>query len=347
MGHKCPYRYIAGDGASLVVDSIVAEQQPCALVTLGIAKPDGRGIAPLSLTRPIGDCCPLHKIVGMEDADRGWEQWQWDEALFVGTAAYYQRGRLPYSPGLADAFASSLSLDGRGRLLDVDCGPGTVALLLSKLFQEVIGLDPDAGMLREARRIASERQIANASWVQLRAEELPHALGSFLVVTFAASFHWLDRLLVARTVKDMLGPEGVVVHVDNPHQDSLAPDPEHPAPPRDRIDALRRAYLGPDRRAGQSIRNSSPDNETQIFREAGFVGPKITLVPDGRSLTRTVDDIVAETFSMSSTAPHLFGPRHSEFQSDLRRELLESSPQGLFSERLPDNKLNIWRPAQR
>ena len=100
------------------------------------------------------------------------------------------------------------------------CGPGTVALLLSKLFEEVIGLDPDADMLREARRIASDRQISNASWVQLRAEELPHALGSFLVVTFAASFHWMDRLLVARTVKDMLDPEGVVVHDALPAEQS-------------------------------------------------------------------------------------------------------------------------------
>jgi SAM-dependent methyltransferase len=283
----------------------------------------------------------------MDDTGGGWEQWQWDETLFVGSAAYYQRGRLPYSPGLADAFTSLLSLDGRGRLLDVGCGPGTVALLLSKLFEEVVGLDPDADMLREARRIGAERQIANASWVQLRAEELPHALGAFLVVTFAASFHWMDRLLVARTVKDMLDPEGVVVHVDNRHQDSLAPGPEYPAPPRDRIDALRRAYLGADRRAGRSIRNSSPDNEAQVFREAGFVGPEITLVPDGRVLTRTVDDIVAETFSVSSTAPHLFGPRLSEFESDLRRELLESSPQGLFSVRLPDNELKVWSPARR
>ena len=46
--------------------------------------------------------------------------------LFAGAAGYYEQGRLPYAPGLADAFARPLALDGQGRLLDVGCGPGTV-----------------------------------------------------------------------------------------------------------------------------------------------------------------------------------------------------------------------------
>jgi hypothetical protein len=42
--------------------------------------------------------------------------WEWDETLFRGSARYYERGRLPYPPGLADALAATLGLDGRGRL---------------------------------------------------------------------------------------------------------------------------------------------------------------------------------------------------------------------------------------
>ncbi|HLH59561.1 MAG TPA: hypothetical protein VKV33_10470, partial [Streptosporangiaceae bacterium] len=61
----------------------------------------------------------------MSVAPGGWENWSWDESLFAGTARYYEQGRLPYAPGLADVFARSLALDGRGRLLDVGCGPGT------------------------------------------------------------------------------------------------------------------------------------------------------------------------------------------------------------------------------
>ncbi|MFF3145823.1 SAM-dependent methyltransferase, partial [Streptomyces sp. NPDC057927] len=57
--------------------------------------------------------------------------WEWDDTLFSGTAPYYRRGRLPYAPGLADVLAEVLRLDGRGRLIDVGCGPGTLALSLA------------------------------------------------------------------------------------------------------------------------------------------------------------------------------------------------------------------------
>jgi ubiquinone/menaquinone biosynthesis C-methylase UbiE len=274
-----------------------------------------------------------------------WFEWEWDQTLFAGAAAHYDRGRLPNAPELADAFVKALGLDGRGRLLDVGCGPGTVALPLADRFQEVVGLDADAGMIREAQRLASERGVMNARWVQGRAEDLSADLGPFDVVTFAASFHWMDRPLVAGIIRRMLEPDGAVVHVDNRHQDDLALDDALPAPPVERIAALRRAYLGEDRRAGQGIRNSSPGDEAAVFRAAGFAGPELVVVPDGRTIVRSADDLVAETFSLSSSAPHLFGDRLSQFEADLRGVLAEASPDDEFAVRLPDNELKIWRLA--
>jgi len=272
-------------------------------------------------------------------------EWEWDETLFAGAAAYYDRGRLPNAPGLADAFEKALGLDGRGRLLDVGCGPGTVTLPLAGLFGEVVGLDADAGMIQEAQRLASERGVMNARWVHARAEDLPADLGRFGVITFAASFHWTDRPRVAGITRTMLEPHGALVHVDNRHQDGLGLDQALPAPPVERIAELRRAYLGDDRRAGQGIRNSSPGDEAAVFRAAGFAGPRRVIVPDGRTIVRSADDLVAETFSMSSTAPHLFGARKSLFEADLRKVLAEASPDGAFAVRLPDNELKVWRVA--
>src|SRR3954452_3797748 len=105
--------------------------------------------------------------------------WQWDETLFAGTAPYYARGRLPYAPRLADAITTSLDLDGRGRLLDVGCGPGTITLLLADCFEVVVGLDPDSDMLVEAARQAASLEVGNARWVKRRAEDLPAGLGQF------------------------------------------------------------------------------------------------------------------------------------------------------------------------
>lgn len=76
--------------------------------------------------------------------------WDWDETLYLGSAPFYARGRLPYAPALAERLADALTLDGTGRLIDVGCGPGILALLLAHLFDEVIGVDPDPGMLPKA-----------------------------------------------------------------------------------------------------------------------------------------------------------------------------------------------------
>src|SRR3984957_10142328 len=144
----------------------------------------------------------------------GWEDWAWDETVFAGTAAYYRQGRKPYAPALADALAEHLQLDGRGRLLDIGCGPGVVALLFAHLFEDVIGLDPDSEMLAEAERAAAEERIGNASWLQLRAEDLSGPLGTFRVIGFAQSFHWIARPWDASAVREMLDANGAVVQVD-------------------------------------------------------------------------------------------------------------------------------------
>lgn len=286
----------------------------------------------------------------MSQAAGGWETWSWDESLFAGAAEYYEQGRLPYAPGLADAFGRRLALDGRGRLLDVGCGPGIVALRLAPLFEAVVGLDPDAGMLAQAAEAAARHGAVNTTWVRQRAEDLPAGLGRFRAVTFAASFHWMDRPLVAAAVATMLDDGGAVVQVDAPayRPDELAAEAArgtlpYPPPPDDALDQLRRRYLGPDRRAGQGIRNTSPSGEDGVFQAAGFRPAETVTVPDQRALELTSDDIVAKVFSLSATAPHLFGDRQADFEADLREILAQASPAGRFSVRLPDNILRIWR----
>ncbi|MCI3928378.1 class I SAM-dependent methyltransferase [Streptomyces sp. AN091965] len=274
--------------------------------------------------------------------------WQWDDTLFSGTAAYYRRGRLPYAPALADALTEALDLDGRGRLLDVGCGPGSVALRLVHAFAEVVGLDPDGGMIAEARREAAGQGVAEkTSWVRARAEELPAGLGTFTVVTFAQSFHWMDRDLVARTVRGMLRPGGVLAHIsDLKTEDRSVAGPAHPPVPYAAIDELVRRYLGPVRRAGRGVLpQGTPGGEAAVFARAGFAGPERLVVPGGQALQRTADDVVAGVFSMSFSAPHLFGPRRGDFESELRELLRKAAPAGRFAERRPSTEIFLWRTA--
>lgn len=282
--------------------------------------------------------------------EHGWERWQWDPTLFAGTATHYVRGRLPWSPGTGAALADALVLDGTGRLLDVGCGPGIVALMLAPWFAEVVGLDADPGMIAEATQRAERAGVTHVRWVQRRAEELPDGLGRFRVVTFAASFHWMDRPVVARAVGSMLEGGGAVVQVTAPApraDDVLDPTSGlpigNPPPPDDAIDDLRRRYLGDLRRAGQTFRTSSPAGEDEIFQAAGFRPMREVDVPDGRTFTRDIDELVAFVLSVSSTAPHLFGDRLGSFEHDLRSLLLAASPTGRFDVVLPDTTLRIWQ----
>ncbi|MDT0319160.1 class I SAM-dependent methyltransferase [Streptomyces millisiae] len=271
--------------------------------------------------------------------------WEWDETLFAGTAPYYRRGRLPYAPGLAGALAGALRLDGRGRLLDVGCGPGTVALGLAHLFAEIVGVDPDGGMLAEAEREATEVGVADRSrWVRARAEELPAGLGTFTVAVFAQSFHWMDRDLVAATVRELLGPGGALVHVSDLKSETRSSEGlPHPAVPQAAVDELVRRYLGPVRRAGRGVlTHGTPGGEAEVFRRAGFHGPDRHVVPGGQALERTVDDVVAGVFSMSFSAPHLFGTGRDDFEAELRRLLSAASPSGRFSERQPSTEVFVW-----
>ncbi len=65
-----------------------------------------------------------------------------------------------------------------------------------------------------------------------------------------------------------------------------------------------------------------------MFQQAGFLPAETVTVPDRRAVERTIDDVVANVFSSSSTAPHLFGDRQEDFEHDMRKILAQASPSG-------------------
>ena len=271
--------------------------------------------------------------------------WAWDPSLYAGSAEHYAVGRAPYPQLLADLLRESLQLDGRGRLLDVGCGPGSLTLLLAPLFADVIGVDADPDMLVVARRLAAAAGLADVHWRHLRAEDLPADLPPVDVVTFAQSFHWMDRPRVAAAVRRLLAPGGTLVHVSATTHEGVPTDEElpHPQPPRAAIGRLVARYLGDARRAGQGVRAAGPGGgEDAVYRAAGFTGPELLHVP-GRVVEPSAEQVVASVHSLSSAAPHLFGDRLAAFDADLRQLLHAVAPDGRFAEQLPPTTLHLWR----
>jgi hypothetical protein len=184
-------------------------------------------------------------------------------------------------------------------------------------------------------------------WRRLRAEELPADLGTFKVASFAQSFHWMDRPLVAHRVRAMLEPDGAWIHIGaTTHRGAPYAEPlPHPPPPWDAIADLVAAYLGPVRRAGQGLLvGGTPGGEDDIMREARYTELTRIQIDEGRVVNRGVDEIVASVFSMSYSAPHLFSDRLRDFESDLRALLNQAAPDGYFSERTEPIGVVIWRP---
>ncbi len=256
----------------------------------------------------------------------------YDPTIYQGAAAHYREGRPPYSPQLEAVLTEELGLNGAGRLLDGGCGPGVLTLRLAHLFEEAVGLDPDAAMLAEASRLAEERGVANICWVQARAEDLPAAApGPYRVITFGQSFHWTDEARVAEVVYDMLAPGGHLALIVHTVEGRPVPPSAGPPPiPHAEIKALVEKYLGSARRAGRGrapIRNHRFED---VLVRTRFGAPRSIFVPGIPDLLRDSESVLSGYFSMSFSAPHLFGDRVEDFAADVRELLTSRSSDGIF-----------------
>lgn len=272
---------------------------------------------------------------------------RYDPAIYDGAAVHYRYGRPAYSPGLEALLAEELGLDGSGRLLDVGCGPGILTVRLARLFEEAVGLDPDPEMIAEGCRAAEERGIANITWVQAMAEDLPGAApGTYRVVTFGSSFWWTDEVRVAEAVYDMLKPGGALVLVmHRAGAGAVPPSPGAPPIPHAEIVALAEKYLGSTRRAGQGaappVRTRS-DGEDAIARTR-FGVPRVIFAPGIPDLVRDTESVLSGYFSFSWSAPHLFGDRVEAFATEVRGLLRARSPEGVFWDWPSDTKVILAR----
>ena len=315
-----------------------------------ISKAGGAHPSPELLSRRALTPAPASWPQEPVDNPRMAKSWEWDETLYARSAEHYVTGRLGYPKQMAAQIVSAVELGSGSRALDVGCGPGSLTLLLAPLVDQIVGIDADREMVALARLQAQRAGIGNVAWRRLRAEQLPAGLGDFDLVTFAQSLHWMKRLEVLGIVRTMLRAGGACVHVHaTTHRGDESVDPlPRPQPPYAQIQALVRSYLGPAPRAGRSVRPSvAGGDEAEVYRAAGFVGPQRFTVSRGEVIERSIDQVVAATFSLSSSTPHLFAARCTEFEAELRTLLQAASDDDdLFCERARDINFDVWRPGQ-
>jgi SAM-dependent methyltransferase len=130
--------------------------------------------------------------------------------LFRGTAAAYERYRLPYPAAMTADLARRAQVSGRGRLLDLACGTGQLAFALRPWFAEVWAVDQEPDMIEVVRAKAAAAQAPNFRPVVSSAETLGAPPEYFELTVVGNAFHRLDRDLAASRIFSWLQPAGHV-----------------------------------------------------------------------------------------------------------------------------------------
>jgi SAM-dependent methyltransferase len=129
---------------------------------------------------------------------------------FASTVAYYESARPPYGAAFFAAVAEGLGLDRSQRLLDVGAGPGILAIGFAPYCREVVGVDPEPGMV-EAARAAAERAGVAVRFIEGRFEDVAGKLGAFDIVTIGRAIHWLEPEPARAALDRVLAPHGRVL----------------------------------------------------------------------------------------------------------------------------------------
>ncbi|KAI9828494.1 MAG: hypothetical protein M1826_006031 [Phylliscum demangeonii] len=103
----------------------------------------------------------------------------------------------------------------RDLCLDLGCGPGAVGRALAPAFRQVIGIDPSAGMVAEARSLtatsAHTSTPTNLSYRQGAAEDLAFAAnGSVDLVVAGQAVHWFDLERLFAELQRVVRPNGTL-----------------------------------------------------------------------------------------------------------------------------------------
>jgi trans-aconitate 2-methyltransferase len=123
------------------------------------------------------------------DAEPGGGAWlpAWDGAAYAANTGHHR--------AFDEAFLDRLPLHRGDRVLDLGCGSGDFTATLAGLVPdgEVVGVDPHAGLLDEARA----RALPNQSFVEGPAQALAALLpadGAFDAVVSRAALHWIPLI---------------------------------------------------------------------------------------------------------------------------------------------------------
>jgi SAM-dependent methyltransferase len=242
---------------------------------------------------------------------------------FRTTVPFYARYRLGYPDSLIARVIALAGLHPGDRVMDLGCGPGTLAIALTRAGLDVVAVDPEPAMLEEAgaaaRTVGVSITLREGSSFALPVDDAP-----FRLVAMGRSFHWMDGANTLAALDAIVAADGALAFFDDDHPPTsenrwrtalreLGDKYGRQESPH-RKDASR-----PDFRTHHSLLLDSPFRRLEGLSE--FTRREIT-----------ADDVVGLAFSLSTSSPEKLGDRAVAFEAELRDALAAISQEGRFIE---------------
>ncbi len=116
---------------------------------------------------------------------------------------------------LTQRFIDALGEAAQGSVLDVACGPGILSAVIAKTARQVVAFDLTPQMLKKAAQRCAEAGLANVTFREGTATELPFANAAFDAAVTRLSVHHFDRpSRVMSEIFRVLRPGGAFVVAD-------------------------------------------------------------------------------------------------------------------------------------
>ncbi len=248
--------------------------------------------------------------------------------LFKDAAAYYKY-RPEYPEDIIKLIVSKAHVDGTTNLLDIGCGTGSLCIPLSKYFKEIFAVDIDAGMIEEGKKSATLHDVDNIEWINQDASNFEDKFNNIQVVTFGCSLHWFDAEKTLNFVYKLLPDNGSVFVTGFYTIWGYAPQPW-----QQKVLEIIKKYLGPNRMTlhGKYQSSGKSDLFVGFLKSAGFEKSEVIKF-DLSERILNVDEIVGYQYSTSYAAPALFKDKLSDFEKELKTELLKIHPDNKFVEK--------------
>ncbi|WP_177240775.1 class I SAM-dependent methyltransferase [Nonomuraea wenchangensis] len=260
-----------------------------------------------------------------------------EDDLFGGAAPYYAKYRPTYGSAAIEHLAGALGTG--SRVLDLGCGPGTIAIPLASWVKTVLAVDPAEEMLAEGRRIAAD--IPRITWMRGDSTTL-HALPPFDHVVMGRSFHWMDRRAVLAELDELLPPCGAMALIG---PGRLSGEPWQPsAQPWQPVERRICEAFGLDINAAANCFHATEEHHHEVLATSPF--SELESRTFTRRLMWDVEGLVGLQLSYSYSSPGVLGDRLPVFVEALRKALLADNPAGRWEQELTTEVLIARRPVR-